>query len=114
MTMGMMALAQQLQSQGRGNDTILAHITPEEAQLLESRGGSGTLNPDTGLPEFDFFSDLWNGVKKVWTNNVVPLVRKLAPVIIPAVAIFFPAAIPAIGAWFGGGFLVFHIWNKSF
>jgi hypothetical protein len=99
--MSMMALAQQLQSQGRGNDTILAHITPEEAQLLEAHGGSGTLNPDTGLPEYGWLSDLWEGVKKVWNNNVVPLVRKLAPVIIPAVSIFFPAAIPAIGAWFG-------------
>ena len=99
--MGMMALAQQLQSQGRGSDTILAHITPEEAAMLESRGGSGTLNPDTGLPEYGFFDDLWDGVKSVWNDNVVPLVKQLAPVIVPAVAIFFPAAIPAIGAFLG-------------
>ena len=99
--MSMMALAQQLQSQGRGGDTILAHINPAEAAMLESRGGSGTLNPETGLPEYGFFSDLWDGVKSVWNDTVVPTVRKLAPVIIPAVAIFFPAAIPAIGAWFG-------------
>jgi hypothetical protein len=99
--MSMMALAQQLQSQGRGGDTILAHINPEEAAMLEAAGGAGTLNPETGLPEYGWLSDLWNGVKKVWNNNVVPLVRKLAPVIIPAVSIFFPAAIPAIGAWFG-------------
>jgi hypothetical protein len=99
--MSMMALAQQLQTQGRGGDTILAHITPEEAQLLESRGGAGTLNPNTGLPEYGWLDDLWKGVKKVWNNTVVPIVKKLAPVIIPAVSIFFPAAIPAIGAWFG-------------
>jgi len=99
--MSMMALAQQLQSQGRGGDTILAHINPAEAAMLEAAGGAGTLNPDTGLPEYGWLSDLWNGVKQVWTNTVVPLVRKLAPVIIPAVSIFFPAAIPAIGAWFG-------------
>jgi len=99
--MSMMALAQQLQSQGRGGDTILAHIDPAEAAMLEAAGGAGTLNPETGLPEYGWLSDLWNGVKKVWNNNVVPLVRKLAPVIIPAVSIFFPAAIPAIGAWFG-------------
>lgn len=49
----MAALAQILRSRGRGNDTILAHITPREAALLKKRGGSGTINPDTGLPEFD-------------------------------------------------------------
>ena len=99
--MSMMALAQQLQSQGRGNDTILAHINPAEAAMLEAAGGSGTLNPETGLPEFDWFSEQWNKVKTWWKKDVQPVIRKLAPVIIPAVAIFFPTAIPAIGAWFG-------------
>ena len=46
------ALAEMLRRQGRGQDTILAHITPQEAALLKSRGGAGTMNPDTGLPEF--------------------------------------------------------------
>lgn len=44
--------AQELASYGRNGDTVLAHITPEEAALLKARGGSGTINPDTGLPEF--------------------------------------------------------------
>jgi hypothetical protein len=39
-------------SQGRNGDTMLAHITPEEARFLRARGGSGTINPQTGLPEF--------------------------------------------------------------
>jgi hypothetical protein len=46
------ALAEMLRRQGRGQDTILAHITPQEAALLKSRGGAGTMNPNTGLPEF--------------------------------------------------------------
>jgi len=45
-------LAQQLAAQGRGGDTILAHINPQEAALLKSLGGSGTINPNTGLPEY--------------------------------------------------------------
>jgi hypothetical protein len=45
-------LAQLLESKGRKGDTMLAHITPQEAALLKSRGGAGTMNPDTGLPEF--------------------------------------------------------------
>jgi hypothetical protein len=54
----MKALAQVLRAQGRGRDTVLAHITPKEAELLKKRGGSGTINPTTGLPEFqdgDYF-----------------------------------------------------------
>jgi hypothetical protein len=46
------ALAELIRSQGRGRDTVLAHITPQEAALLKKRGGSGTMNPSTGLPEF--------------------------------------------------------------
>jgi hypothetical protein len=51
-------LAEMLRQMGRGRDTVLAHITPEEAQMLLDAGGSGEINPNTGLPEFqeeDFF-----------------------------------------------------------
>lgn len=41
-----------LRSKGRHGDTVLAHINPQEAALLKARGGAGTLNPETGLPEF--------------------------------------------------------------
>ena len=45
-------MAEEVRRAGRGKDTILAHITPREAALLKSRGGSGEINPNTGLPEF--------------------------------------------------------------
>ena len=45
-------IAQALASQGRNGDRMLAHITPSEARMLRRRGGSGTINPVTGLPEF--------------------------------------------------------------
>ena len=45
-------LAEMVRRMGRGRDTVLAHITPEEADLLRKRGGSGETNPMTGLPEF--------------------------------------------------------------
>jgi len=48
----MPALAQFLRSQGRKGDTVLAHINPKEAALLQKMGGAGTENPATGLPEF--------------------------------------------------------------
>lgn len=49
---GLKTLAKELQSKGRYGDTILAHINPQEAGILKALGGSGTINPDTGLPEY--------------------------------------------------------------
>lgn len=37
---------------GRGGDSELAHVNPEEKAMLREAGGSGTVNPATGLPEF--------------------------------------------------------------
>ncbi|MFZ9069457.1 MAG: hypothetical protein ACO23R_18965, partial [bacterium] len=37
---------------GRMGDTQLAHVTPEEKRLLKAMGGSGTINPRTGMPEY--------------------------------------------------------------
>jgi len=45
-------LAEMIRRFGRGEDKILAHITPEEAAKLREMGGSGDINPMTGLPEF--------------------------------------------------------------
>jgi hypothetical protein len=58
-------LAKKVRAQGRGRDTVLAHITPQEAKLLKRRGGRGSINPKTGLPEFeddfDFGGDFGGG-----------------------------------------------------
>jgi hypothetical protein len=47
--------AQGLASLGRGNDSMLVHMTPNEVQGLQglamAHGGSLTINPKTGLPE---------------------------------------------------------------
>jgi hypothetical protein len=43
-----------LASMGRHGDTMLAHINPREAAMLKRMGGSGTINPRTGLPEYKF------------------------------------------------------------
>jgi len=41
-----------LASKGRYGDTMLAHVNPQEAAMLQSMGGAGTINPRTGLREF--------------------------------------------------------------
>ena len=82
---GLADVAAYLASQGRNGDSILAHITPGEARLLQSRGGSGSINPATGLPEFflkKFFSGVTNTVKKVLAS---PVGRILATVALAAV-----------------------------
>ena len=70
-------IARYLRDQGRFGDTELAHVNPEEAALLRSRGGSGTINPSTGLREFsdddddddgNWLSDTWDAVTD-WTSN---------------------------------------------
>ena len=57
-------LAQLLKSRGKGRDTVLAHITPEEAQLLKDEGGSGTINEETGLPQFEDSSPVETAVSE--------------------------------------------------
>ena len=59
---GLAAAAQNVQSRGRGNDTMLVHMTPGEVKGLQAlamaQGGSLTINPDTGLPEAGILSSL--------------------------------------------------------
>ena len=37
---------------GRFGDTELVHVNEQEKDILESLGGSGTINPETGLKEY--------------------------------------------------------------
>lgn len=59
---GLPALAQNLQTQGRGQDKMLVHMTPREVAGLQAlamqHGGSLTINPKTGLVEAGFLSSI--------------------------------------------------------
>lgn len=48
----MQRLAAMLAAKGRNGDTMIAHINPHEAAMLQAMGGSGTVNPKTGALEF--------------------------------------------------------------
>lgn len=63
------SLAKVLQAQGRGKDTILAHINPREAAILKAHGGSGKINPKTGLPEFDDSYDPYDASQSSQANQ---------------------------------------------
>lgn len=64
-------LAQALRSKGRYGDTDLVHVNEQEKQLLKMAGGSGTINPHTGLQEF---SSYFSGPRRggFWSNLVDP------------------------------------------
>jgi hypothetical protein len=60
--MSLQNLANQMQTTGRGGDTMLVHMNPKEVaglqQLAMAHGGSLTINPETGLPEAGFLSSI--------------------------------------------------------
>ena len=58
-------LLEEVRKKGRNGDSILAHINPIEAAFLKSMGGSGTINPKTGLPEYFLGRLITNPIKTV-------------------------------------------------
>ena len=83
----------QIARMGRNGDTMLAHINPFEARILQAYGGSGSINPITGQPEF-FLKKLGRALKKV--------VKAVAPVL-PIALAFIPGGAALSGTL--GGFL---------
>jgi hypothetical protein len=67
--MSLHKFAQDVASKGRGDDSLLIHMTPDEVQRLqkfaEANGRSLTINPDTGLPEAGMLSDLFKAVAPI-------------------------------------------------
>jgi hypothetical protein len=88
--MGLHHTAHYLKSKGRGNDTMLVHMTPSEVKGLQAlamaKGGSLTINPQTGLPEAGFLED------------ILPVVAAAGLTYLTA-----GAAAPALGTAFGLG-----------
>jgi hypothetical protein len=67
--MSLHKFAQDVASKGRGDDSLLIHMTPDEVQRLQAfaqaNGRSLTINPDTGLPEAGMLSDLFKAVAPI-------------------------------------------------
>jgi hypothetical protein len=94
-------IAKAIASYGRNGDTMLAHITPAEARMLKRRGGSGTINPDTGLPEF-FLKKAFRKIKKAVKKFASSTVGKLVTTV--ALGFFLgPAAASFLGATSAAG-----------
>lgn len=90
------AAAAKARAAGRGEDEMLVHMTEEELGIIKGMWGEPDTNPNTGLPEYGFFSKIWKGIKKV-VKKVVS--SKIFQVIAPiALSIF----VPGLGAMIGG------------
>jgi hypothetical protein len=67
--MSLHKFAEQVASQGRGDDSLLVHMTPDEVRNLqkfaEANGTTLTINPETGLPEAGLLSDLFKAVAPI-------------------------------------------------
>ena len=112
-------MSAEIAAQGRGGDTLLAHLTqgetilpmammddPKFERAVENRFkeldldpeeyvagvGIASLNPVTGLEEFGFFKKLFKGIKKV--------ARKIAPIAGP-LANFIPGVGPMLAGAIG-------------
>lgn len=98
---GLADMAQYLASKGRRGDTMLAHITPQEAAMLRRMGGSGTINPDTGLPEF-FLKKVFSGIKNAF-KKVKDTVKKVlkSPIGRILATVALTVALPGIGTAVG-------------
>jgi len=67
--MSLHKFADMVASKGRGDDSLLIHMTPDEVQRLqkfaEANGRSLTINPETGLPEAGMLSDLFKTIAPI-------------------------------------------------
>ena len=97
-------MAQGLASLGRGDDSMLMHITPDEFQdfnrMAQSAGMEHIpINPMTGLPEFGFgksFKKLTKSVTKAVSKVIKsPIVRTLLPI---AIGMYAPGFLTSMGA----------------
>lgn len=100
---GLASAAETTRKGGRGGDSMLVHMTPEEFDVIKTMWGEPDINPDTGMPEYGFLSKIWKkvkkAVKKVFSSKIFQVV---API---ALSIFAPGLGTAIGSALTGGAL---------
>ena len=94
---------------GRHGDTMLAHITPDEAAMLKRMGGAGTTNPVTGLPEYgNIFSNIGKAIKKFASSTVGKIITTVAlgfflgPAAAGMLGVTSTAGVAAVSGFIGG------------
>jgi hypothetical protein len=83
---------------GRGDDSMMLHVSPEEYEVIEAMWGKAEINPNTGIGEYGFLSKIWKKVKKTVKRIVKSQIfQVVAPI---ALSIFVPGLGAAIGSVF--------------
>jgi len=94
-----------VQNLGEYGDTQLAHINPQEAQMLKAMGGSGTINPYTGLPEYHYKG--WNPLnshnRRHASNAVSDAFSFVGDNIVDPIGDFLTGATNVVGGAITGG-----------
>ena len=62
------------------NDKVLIHVNAQEYKDLVERLGEPSINPETGLPAFGFFSSVFNAIKGAVSSVVGAVTKALGPV----------------------------------
>lgn len=62
---GLHKAAKQVRGAGRHDDTMLIHVNPDEFEQMRKAFGDPIINPETGLPEYGFFSKVKKALKKI-------------------------------------------------
>lgn len=96
---GVANAAEKTRAAGRGDDSMMLHMSPEEYEAITAMWGEPEVNPNTGIGEYGFLSKAWKkikkGVKKIIKS---PIFRMVAPI---ALSIFAPGIGTAIGMKLG-------------
>jgi len=69
---GLAVAARRVAAAGRGGDSQLAHVNPREAEMLKRMGGSGTINPNTGLREYKDDGDFLSAILPIAISFIAP------------------------------------------
>jgi len=94
------AAAEKTRAAGRGDDSMMLHVSPEEYKVIEGMWGPAEINPNTGIGEYGFLSKIWKKVKKtvkkIFKSKIFQIV---API---ALSMFVPGLGAALGGVFTG------------
>lgn len=94
-----MAAAEKTRQAGRGEDSMMLHVSPDEYDVIEKMWGKAEINPNTGIGEYGFLSRAWKKVKKTVKRIAKSQIFQIvAPI---ALSIFVPGLGAAIGGMLG-------------
>ena len=96
---GVASAAEKTRAAGRGDDSMMLHMSPEEYEAISAMWGEPDINPKTGIGEYGFLSKVWKKIKKGVKKIVKsPVFKMIAPI---ALSIFMPGIGTAIGMKLG-------------